>query len=136
MSNVIIIGGGHNGLIAAFYLARAGYKPMVLERRPAVGGGAMTGEIAPGHRCPTLAHATGPLRPSIVRDMDLARRVEFLRPEPRLVTLSPDGRALVLSAERALTSEAIKPHSPEDAAKYLDFCGTLDRLGAFLLPIL
>jgi phytoene dehydrogenase-like protein len=136
MPDVLIIGGGHNGLITAFYLARAGYKPIVLERRGVVGGGAVTEEIAPGHRCPTLAHATGPLRPSIVKDLDLARRVEFLRPEPRVVALSPDGRALVMSADRARTSEAIKPHSLADAAKYQDFCATLDRLGAFVLPVL
>ncbi len=86
--SVIIIGAGHNGLTTAFYLARAGLKPLVLERRPMVGGGAITEEIAPGFHCPTLAHAIGPLRPSVVRDMRLAARgVEFIAPDPRLVSL-------------------------------------------------
>ena len=87
--SVIIIGAGVNGLTTAFYLARAGLKPLVLERRAVVGGGAITEEIAPGFRCPTLAHAIGPLRPSIVRDMRLgARGVEFIAPDPRLLSLS------------------------------------------------
>ena len=134
--SIVIIGAGHNGLIAAFYLAKAGYKPLVLEQRPAVGGGAITEEIAPGHHCPTLAHATGPLRPAIVRDLQLQKRVEFLRPDPRLVALSPNGRAIVFSTDHARTVEGLRPHSVEDAAQYMDFCGALERLGAFLLPIL
>ena len=135
-NNVIVIGGGHNGLIAAFYLARAGLKPLVLERRPVVGGGAVTEEIAPGHRAPTLSHTAGALRPSIVRDMGLARRVEFLRPEPRLVALSLDGRPLVFSNDQARTVEALRAQSPADATQYVEFSRTLDRLGAFLLPLL
>ena len=55
--DVVIIGAGHNGLVTAFYLARGGRKPLVLERRPVAGGAALTDEIAPGFRCPTLAHA-------------------------------------------------------------------------------
>jgi len=71
VSRIVIIGAGHNGLTAAFYLAKAGLKPLVLERRPAVGGAATTEEIAPGFRAPSLAHAIGPLRSSVVRDMRL-----------------------------------------------------------------
>ena len=136
MKPVVIIGAGHNGLIAAFYLAKAGYKPLVLERRSVVGGAAVTEEIAPGHRCPTLSHSTGPLRPSIVSDLRLASRVEFLRPEPRLLALSPDGHALAFSNDRARTAEALRAHSSTDAAQFAEFCNVLERLGAFLLPIL
>ena len=134
--NPIIIGAGHNGLVAAFYLARAGYRPLVLEARSVVGGAAVTEEIAPGYRCPTLAHALGPLRPSIVRDMQLTRRVEFLRPDPRLVVLSEDGRALALSHDSGRTAEALRPFSNEDASGYVEFCRLLERLAAFLLPLL
>ena len=136
MSNPIVVGGGHNGLITAFYLAKAGFKPLLLERRPAVGGGAVTEEIAPGHHIPALSHSTGPLRPSIVRDLQLAKRVEFLRAEPRLVALSPDGRALVFSNDEARTVEAVRAHSPADASQYVEFSATLGRLGTFLLPLL
>ena len=72
--DVIIIGGGHNGLVAAFYLAKAGFKPLVLERRPVVGGAAVTDEIHPGFKYSTLSHAAGQLVPQIARDMDLGDR--------------------------------------------------------------
>jgi phytoene dehydrogenase-like protein len=133
----IIIGAGHNGLTTAFYLAKAGLKPIVLERRPVVGGAAITEEFAPGYRCPTLAHATGPIRPSVVRDMKLAERgVVFVQPDPRLVSLSPDGRALVFSVGESRTVNAIRAFSEADAAKYPEFCRALATLGGFLGPLL
>ena len=132
----IVIGGGHNGLIAAFYLARAGLKPLVLERRSVVGGCAVTGEIAPGYRCPTLAHAVGPIRPSIAEDLQLGRRVEFVRSEPRLVALSPESPALRLFTDRARSVEAIETLSPSDAGRYGEFCDVLEKLGGFVAPLL
>ena len=136
MLPVVIIGGGHNGLTAAYYLAKAGHKPLVIEGRPIVGGAAVTEEFAPGFRGPTLAHATGPLRESVVRDMGLRRSVEFVTPETRLVTLSADGRALVFSTDEARTTEAIRGFSAADAAKYPEFRETFARLGGFLSHIL
>src|SRR5262245_43031044 len=100
MPSPIIIGAGHNGLTAAFYLAKAGFKPLVLERRPVAGGAAVTEEFAPGYRAPVLTHVSGPLRHSIVRDMALDRRgLAFVHPDPRLVALGPDGRALAFSTD-------------------------------------
>lgn len=136
MSSILIIGGGHNGLVVAFYLARAGFKPIVLERRSVVGGCAVTGEIAPGYRCPTLAHTIGTLRPSIVRDMQLARRVEFVEPDARLTALSPDGPALTLFRDRTRTVDAIRRLSESDASHYPAFCDVLQKLGGFLAPLL
>jgi phytoene dehydrogenase-like protein len=136
MAGPVIIGAGHNGLIAAFYLARAGFKPLVLEGRSTVGGAAVTEEIAPGYCCPALAHSIGPLRPSIVADMQLTGRVDFLRPDPRLVALSPGGRPLVLSTDVARSTESIRLHSAQDADRYPEFCATLERLAAFILPLL
>ena len=134
---VVIIGAGHNGLTAAFYLAQAGINTLVLERRPVVGGGAVTEEFAPGFRGPTLAHAVGPLRPSVVRDLQLtARGVEFVNPDPRLVALSPDGHALAFSRDPGRTVEAIRPFSQADASKYPEFTAALERLGAFLGELL
>src|SRR6266508_3845861 len=93
----LIIGGGHNGLVTAFYLAKAGFKPLVLERRTQVGGAAVTEEFHPGFRSSVLAHSAGPLRPDIVRDMQLEKHgLKLLMQEVAVTTLSPDGRALVL----------------------------------------
>src|SRR5580700_1361441 len=95
--DVLIIGGGHNGLITAFYLAKAGFKPLVLERREQVGGAAITNEFHPGFRCSTLAHSAGPIRPDVVRDMQLEKHgAKFITPETSVTALSPDGRALSL----------------------------------------
>src|SRR2546423_9635962 len=92
---VVIIGGGHNGLITAFYLAKAGFKPLVLERSAQVGGAAVTDEFHPGFRCSTLAHTAGPIRPDIVRDMQLEKHgLRMITPEVCLTTLRSDGRAL------------------------------------------
>jgi phytoene dehydrogenase-like protein len=134
-STAIIIGAGHNGLTTAFYLAKAGFKPLVLERREVVGGAAVTEEFAPGFKCP-LAHATGPLRAAVVRDMQLDRRVEFIQPDPRLVAVTPDERALAFSTDIGRTIQAIRAFSPADAETYADFCGTIARLGAFLRGLL
>ena len=93
--DVVIIGGGHNGLVTAFYLAKAGFKPLVLERRAQAGGAAVTEEFHPGFRCSTLAHTAGPIRPDIVRDMQLEKHgLKLITPEIGVTALSPDGRAL------------------------------------------
>ena len=137
MADTIIIGAGHNGLTTAFYLAKAGRKPLVLERRPIVGGCATSEEFAPGYRSATLAHTLGPIRPAIVRDMQLERRgVTFVHPDPRLVSVAPDGRALVFSTDPGRTSDAIRPFSTKDATRYPEFCATLGRIGAFLSDLL
>jgi phytoene dehydrogenase-like protein len=95
--DIVIIGGGHNGLVTAFYLAKAGFKPLVLERNPQVGGAAVTDEFHPGFRCSTLAHTAGPILPGIVTDMQLERHgLKMITPEICVTALSPDGRALSL----------------------------------------
>src|SRR5437660_10250265 len=95
--DVVIIGGGHNGLVTAFYLAKAGYKPLVLERSAQVGGAAITDEFHPGFRCSTLAHTAGPIQPGIVQDMQLEKHgLKFITPDICVTALSPEGRALSL----------------------------------------
>ena len=137
MADTIIIGAGHNALVTAFYLAKAGRKPLVLERRHVVGGCATSEEFAPGYRSTTLAHTLGPLRPSIVRDMQLERRgVTFVHPDPRLVSVSTDGRALVFSTDPGRTADAIRPFSAKDATRYPEFCATFARIGGFLSELL
>jgi phytoene dehydrogenase-like protein len=133
MPDTIIIGAGHNALVAAFYLAKGGRKPLVLERRATIGGCATTEEFAPEYRATTLAHTLGPLRPAIVRDMHLDRRgVQFVQPDPRLIALAEDGRALVFSMDAGRTADAIRPFSAKDANAYPDFCATLARIAGFL----
>lgn len=135
--DVIIIGGGHNGLVTAFYLAKAGLKPLVLERRPIVGGAAITEEFHPGFRCSTLAHSAGPLLPEIVRDMQLARHgLEFLRSEIDVTALSPDGRALVLWNDVARAAQAIIKFSSHDAEHYPEFHKSLEKIGKVIGEIL
>jgi phytoene dehydrogenase-like protein len=134
---ILIIGSGHNGLTAAFYLARAGLPVVVLERRATVGGTLENVEFVPGYTAPAVVQTVGPLRASILRDMRLAGRgVEFVQPDPRLVAFAADGRPLVMTSDPARTAESIRTFSDHDAQAYAEFCRTLARLGAFLGEIL
>ena len=128
--DVIIVGGGHNGLVAAFYLAKAGFKPLVLERRAQVGGAAITEEFHPGFRCSTLAHNTGPLRADIVRDMQLEQHgLKLTTPDVSTVSLLPDGRALVLYSDEKKAAQEIAQWSQKDSASYADFGAALGKIG-------
>src|SRR6266513_376915 len=134
---VVIIGGGHNGLITAFYLARAGFKPLVLERRSQVGGAAITDEFHPGFRCSTLAHAAGPIRPDIVRGMQLAKHgLKLITPDVAVVALSPEGRALHLYNDTKKSAEEITKFSAKDAAKYPEFQEALRQMGRVIAKAL
>src|ERR1700746_2439338 len=94
---VVLIGGGHNALVTAFYLAKGGFKPLILERREFVGGGAVTEEFhdgfPPGCRASPLAHSLGPLRTDIAADMQLERfQCHIINPNPRLFAPAADGK--------------------------------------------
>ena len=120
--DIVIIGGGHNGLVTAFYLARAGFKPLVLERQNQVGGAAITEEFHPGFRSSILAHSAGPLRPDVVRDMQLEKHgFKLITPEVAVTALSPDGRALILYQDVEKAAQEIAKLSETDAAKYREF---------------
>ena len=127
--DVVIIGGGHNGLVTAFYLAKAGYKPLTLERGAQVGGAAVTDEFHPGFRCSTLAHTAGPIRPDIVRDMQLEKHgLNWITPELSVTALSPDGRALSLHQDAKKSAQEIAAFSQKDAAKYPEFRQSLEKI--------
>ena len=128
--DIVIIGGGHNGLVTAFYLAKAGYKPLVLERRPQVGGAAITDEFHPGFRCSTLAHTAGPIRPDIVRDLKLEKHgLKLITPEVSVTALTPDGRALSLYQDARKSAQELAAFSQKDAAKYPEFQESLGKMG-------
>jgi phytoene dehydrogenase-like protein len=131
MHDLIIIGAGHNALVAAFYLAKAGRRPLVLEGRPQVGGGAITTEIHPGFNCPRLSHEMM-LEEQIVRDLDLARRVEWLSSPALVCAPQPNGPALVLFEDVARSADALRAHSTRDAEAYGEFRGGLDRVASIL----
>ncbi|MDQ3803091.1 MAG: NAD(P)-binding protein, partial [Acidobacteriota bacterium] len=133
---IIIIGGGHNGLVAACYLAKAGLRPLVLERRGVVGGAAVTEEFQTGFRGSTLAHAAGPLLPRVARDLELERRgLTFIRPEVRVFAPGPDGRSLRIYDDPARTARELKNLSDRDARAYPEFCESFARLGRVLAPL-
>ena len=128
--DIIIIGGGHNGLVTAFYLAKAGYKPLVIERNAQVGGAAVTDEFHPGFRCSTLAHAAGPILPSVLRDMQLENHgLRLITPEVCVTALSPEGRALSLYQNVGKSAQEIAAFSKKDAAKYPEFAQSLGKIG-------
>jgi phytoene dehydrogenase-like protein len=128
--DAVIVGGGHNGLVTAFYLAKAGYRPLVLERRAQPGGAALTEEFFPGFRCSILAHTAGPLRPDIVRDMQLDKYgLRLIMPDVGVVSLSPDGRALILYNNIKQSMQEIGKFSQKDAAKYPELQTSLAKVG-------
>jgi phytoene dehydrogenase-like protein len=135
--DVVVIGAGPNGLTAAAVLARAGFKSVVLERRPVVGGVAVTEEFTPGFKVSSLLHAAGPFLPSIASDLDLARHgLSFIQTEVRVLAVAPDGRAIALYGDPKRTASELEKLSPHDAKGYLEFHQSLGRIGKVLEPLL
>ena len=115
---VIVIGAGHNGLTAAFYLAKAGFEPVVLEQAETIGGGAVTGELHPGFRCPTLNHYVS-LRSDIFADMQLAGRgIEFLQTPVDACAPAVDGPVVVAYRDERRTTESLRAVHIQDAERY------------------
>jgi len=134
---VVIVGGGHNALVTAFYLAQKGLKPLVLERRAIVGGAAVTLEFHPGFRCSTLAHAGGPPLAQIVADMQLAKHgLQKLESPVRIFAPTQDGDALTLYTDAKRSADEIKRFSAKDAAKYGDFQEALTRAAGIIEQLL
>jgi phytoene dehydrogenase-like protein len=126
---VALIGGGHNALVTAFYLAKGGFKPLVLERREMVGGGAVTEEFHPGFRVSSLAHTVGPLREDVTRDMKLQQfGLQLYDPDPRVFAPTPDGKGLLFYSDPAKTAGGIAHLSAKDAANYTKFANALEEV--------
>ncbi len=135
--DVIIIGAGHNGLVASCYLAKAGLKTLVLEQREIVGGAAVTEEIHPGFRCPSLAHSTAPFSSQVMKDLRLDRhQLEIITPAARVFALAPDARSLCIYNDTAQTIRELKEISTSDARSYSEFERSFTRIGKVLAPLL
>jgi len=134
--DAIIIGGGHNGLVNAAYLARAGKKVVVLERRHVLGGSAVTEEIFPGFKFSVCSYVVSLLRPEIIRDLDLPRHGLEILPLDGTFTPMPNGDYLWRVNDHAKTRREIARHSKLDAEAYEEFGQAMLQMCKFVKPIL
>ena len=134
--DVAIIGGGHNGLTAAAYLARAGRRVIVFERRHVLGGAAVTEQVFPGFRFSVCSYVVSLLRPEIIDELDLRRHGLELLPLDGTFTPMPNGDYLWRVDDRARTRAEIARHSRADADAYDRYGETMARMAAFAAPLL
>jgi phytoene dehydrogenase-like protein len=138
--DVVVIGGGHNGLTAAFYLARAGLSTLVLERREILGGCCVTEEIdpaaAPGCRVSTASYMASMLRPEVIRDLELDRHgLRMVAANPTLQAVMPDGVVLPWWSDHARMRAVLERFAPADCERFLSLEGRLAVLARHLEPL-
>jgi phytoene dehydrogenase-like protein len=134
--DAVLIGGGHNGLVTAAYLARAGKKVLVLERRHVLGGAAVTEEVFPGFRFSVCSYVVSLLRPEIIRELDLPRHGLEILPLDGTFTPMPNGDHLWRMSDHGRTRREIYRHSPVDAEAYDEYAKAMADMARFVKPIL
>ena len=135
--DAVIIGAGHNGLVAAAYLARAGRRVLVLERRETLGGCAVTEERWPGFRVSTAAYVNSLFRPVIIQELELRRHgFEMLPRSPSSFTPQPDGSFLLMGPDKAMTHREVSKFSSRDADALPRYETLLERVAAVIEPTL
>jgi phytoene dehydrogenase-like protein len=134
--DVIVIGAGHNGLTHAAYLARAGRRVLVLERRPVIGGAAVTEEVFPGFHFSECSYVVSLLRPDIIRDLDLASHGLEILPLDGTFTPMPDGDYLWRVNDHAATYRDIARHSRVDAEAYDEYGRAMVEMARFAKPLI
>jgi phytoene dehydrogenase-like protein len=130
---VIVVGAGHNGLVAAAYLAKAGRKVTVLERSDEVGGILRAGHPAPGFTAPGISHTVGRLRESVIKDLELGKHgLELIHPDVRMFAPQPEGPAVTFWSDPSKTVEELRSTNAHDADAYASFDKKVRAIASFL----
>ena len=134
--DAVVVGGGHNGLVAGAYLARAGLRTLVLEKRATLGGTVETRPLADGKRAPGLFHTVGRLRPSVARELGLrGHGLTLVAPDVRAFAPQPDGRAVTLWSDAERTAAELRAWSAADGAAWVEFDRHVRALAAFIASL-
>jgi phytoene dehydrogenase-like protein len=134
--DAVIVGGGHNGLTCAAYLARAGLSVLVLERRHILGGATVTEEIVPGFKFSVASYVVSLLRPEIIRELDLVRHGLAVLPVDGTLTPTDDGNYLWRVDDHGVTAREIRRWSKRDAEAYEEYALLMAEMARFVKPLL